>query len=201
MVAAGPGRVARTEAKILAAADRLFRADGYHRTTLVAVAEAAGVSERIVYVRFGTKAALLNRVLDAAVAVADGHEGFRRAPRAPTLAERIDTYAAAVTALLERTAPLTAVAAQAAWDEPLIAAALRRRRRTDTARVDRLWRAIVADELVLRWADPEWLVSTAALAVTPETYLTLGATRGFGPAEYETWLRATWTDLASPEVS
>jgi AcrR family transcriptional regulator len=190
--------VARTEQKIIGAADGLFRADGYHRTTLVAVADAAGVSERIVYVRFGTKAALLDRVIADATAAVEQHGGFRRAGRAPTLAERIDIFAAAVTPFLERTAPLTAVAVQAAWDEPLVATALRRRRRRATERVEQLWRGIVADELVMRWADPDWLVTTAALAATPETYLELAATRGFGPAEYETWLRHTWSDLASP---
>jgi AcrR family transcriptional regulator len=42
-------------------------ADGYTATTLAAVAEAAQVGARTVYVRFGTKAALLKRVVDVAV--------------------------------------------------------------------------------------------------------------------------------------
>ena len=54
-------RVAATEEQILAAARELFVRNGYHATTLTEVADAAGVGHRTVYLRFGTKAALLKR--------------------------------------------------------------------------------------------------------------------------------------------
>ncbi|MDT4984636.1 MAG: hypothetical protein QOF95_2126, partial [Pseudonocardiales bacterium] len=47
--------IADTEAKVLRAAAELFVGLGYSATTLRAVAKAAGVGERTVYVRFGTK--------------------------------------------------------------------------------------------------------------------------------------------------
>ena len=111
---------------------RLFLRDGYAATTLAAVADAARVGHRTVYVRFGTKAALLKRVVDVAVAgdtrpidVAS-RDWFQTALTAPTLAERIAASASgSASALMARAGDLIAIAEQAAPAEPDIAAAAR----------------------------------------------------------------------------
>lgn len=54
---------ARRRSDLLAAAARLFAADGFHATTLTAVASAAGVSAPAVYRHFDSKAALLSALL------------------------------------------------------------------------------------------------------------------------------------------
>jgi AcrR family transcriptional regulator len=56
----------RSEARILDAAARLFIADGYDRTTIRAVASAAGVDAGLVMHYFGSKQELYRRVIDAA---------------------------------------------------------------------------------------------------------------------------------------
>jgi AcrR family transcriptional regulator len=56
----------RTEARILDAATRAFLADGYERTTIRAVASAAGVDGGLVMHYFGSKQELFRRVIDAA---------------------------------------------------------------------------------------------------------------------------------------
>ena len=56
----------RTEARILDAAARAFAADGYERTTIRAVALAAGVDPGLVMHYFGSKQELFRRVIDAA---------------------------------------------------------------------------------------------------------------------------------------
>jgi AcrR family transcriptional regulator len=56
----------RTEARILAAAAGVFVADGYERTTIRAVASAAGVDAGLVMHYFGSKQELYRRVIDAA---------------------------------------------------------------------------------------------------------------------------------------
>ena len=92
-------RVAQNEERIVRAAHELFARNGYQATTLTAVADAAGVAHRTVYVRFGTKAALLKRVIDVAL-VGDlapvdvvSREWYRAATTAPTLDERIAALA------------------------------------------------------------------------------------------------------------
>jgi AcrR family transcriptional regulator len=56
----------RTEARILDAAARVFVATGYERTTIRAVASAAGVDAGLVMHYFGSKQELFRRVIDAA---------------------------------------------------------------------------------------------------------------------------------------
>src|SRR3984885_14283829 len=55
----------RTEARILAAASRLFVERGYERTTIRAIAEAAGVDGGLVMPYFGSKQELFQRVTHA----------------------------------------------------------------------------------------------------------------------------------------
>src|SRR3984957_6084164 len=56
----------RTEARILDAAAQVFAADGYERTTIRAVASAAGVDAGLVMHYFGSKQELFRRVIEAA---------------------------------------------------------------------------------------------------------------------------------------
>src|SRR5260370_22304549 len=65
----GPGSRAeqrrRTEARILDAAPQVFFSAGYDRTTIRAVASAAGVDAGLVMHYFGSKQELYRRVIDA----------------------------------------------------------------------------------------------------------------------------------------
>jgi AcrR family transcriptional regulator len=56
----------RTEARILDAATQVFFSGGYDRTTIRAVASAAGVDAGLVMHYFGSKQELFRRVIDAA---------------------------------------------------------------------------------------------------------------------------------------
>lgn len=56
----------RTEARILDAATQVFLGSGYDRTTIRAVASAAGVDAGLVMHYFGSKQELYRRVIDAA---------------------------------------------------------------------------------------------------------------------------------------
>ena len=60
-------RARRSRSRIVAAAIRLFLADGYARTTIAAVAAAAGVSADRVFHLFGSKRELLRAAMDASV--------------------------------------------------------------------------------------------------------------------------------------
>src|SRR3954453_19864954 len=58
---------AATRDRICVAAEELFLRDGYARTSVRAVAKAAGVAEATVYLAFAGKAALLDAVIVRAV--------------------------------------------------------------------------------------------------------------------------------------
>ena len=196
-------RAERTERRIITAAAELFVARGYRGTTLSDVAQAAGVSDRTVYVRFDTKAHLLKRVVDVAV-VGDtrpidlAHRDWAlTVMNAPTLHERLVADAAGTAKLMQRTAPLLAVAMQAEADEPAIAAAAQAARESTFAQVRAFWEKLRADGLMNPDTDLDWVVATSALLANAETYVHMTRTIHWTPAQYERWRYRTWLHLAT----
>lgn len=74
----------RTRSELIAAADRRFSADGYHATSLDAVADEAGFTKGAVYSNFSSKEDLFFAVYEQRVqwAVARAHEVIDAAPTA-----------------------------------------------------------------------------------------------------------------------
>ncbi|HEY2264394.1 MAG TPA: TetR family transcriptional regulator [Streptosporangiaceae bacterium] len=106
----------RTEARILDAASRVFVADGYERTTIRAVASAAGVDAGLVMHYFGSKQELYRRVIDAAsVPEVSGTPGEAAEQILAALADRLASEPVASLALLRSmlTNPEAASAASA----------------------------------------------------------------------------------------
>ncbi len=189
--------MADTEERIVRAATELFVANGYAATTLAAVAGAAGVGARTVYVRFGTKAALLKRAVDVAI-VGDtapvdvtGRDWFATAMSAPAAGDRIAAFTAASRDMMTRAGPLLAVAQQAAPAEPVLAAAAQAGREATLAHIRRFWSAMASDGLLPAGADVEWLIRTTAALVAADAYLLFTRLHGEAPAEYGTWLDTT----------
>ena len=197
-------QIAQTEQRILAAATELFLADGYVATTLEAVAKRAQVGARTVYLRFGTKAALFKRVVDVAV-VGDtepvdvlGRDWMQAALTAPTAAERIAASAAAGRQIMERTGALFAVAQQAAAVEPLIAGFWQQGREQSRHAQAVFWTRMAEDGLLDPGVDLAWVIDTASVLGSAETYLVITRMLGWDLDEYENWLVTTSARLSSP---
>jgi AcrR family transcriptional regulator len=80
----------RTEARILDAATQVFFTAGYERTTIRAVASAAGVDAGLVMHYFGSKQELFQRVIDAApIPEVSGTPGQAAEQILATLADRL----------------------------------------------------------------------------------------------------------------
>jgi AcrR family transcriptional regulator len=196
-------QVARTEHSIITAATRLFLADGYAATTLAAVADAAEVATRTVYVRFGTKAELLKRVLDIAiagdtepVAVVD-RTALHAAMTAPTRLERIAAVATISSEIMDRAGPLFDVAQQAASVEPLIAEHLQRGREETRDFHRAVWTRMSDDGLLSPSCDLEWIIDTASIIAAGETYSHIVRTFNWPLDAYQQWLRRTLTHLTT----
>ncbi len=199
----GQRQVARTEGRVLAAAARLFLERGYAATTLTDVAEAADVGERTVYVRFGSKALLFKRVVDVAV-VGDtapvdvlGRDWMELSFSAPTLEERIRATASANRQILERTGALFAVAQQAAAVEPLIAEFWQQGREGMRYGQRMVWTRMAGDGLLPTGCDLEWIIDTASVVSSPETYLLTTRMMGWDLDTYEAWLVTTLRRLST----
>jgi AcrR family transcriptional regulator len=194
-------RVADTEERILAAARMLFLRDGYAATTLAAVADAARVGHRTVYVRFGTKAALLTRVIGVAVAGDTrpidvvSRDWFQASLTAPTLPDRVAAFAAAGSGLLARAGDLIAIAQQAEPVEPAIAAAARAAREATRDAVRLFCTRLHDDGLLPETCDVTWLADTASLLSQAPTYLLGRETLGWTSDQYRDWLATTLSRL------
>jgi AcrR family transcriptional regulator len=78
-----------TKRRIARAARQLFAEQGYARTSMAAVAAAAGVAVRTVYAAFGTKQAILAAICDAWLAEADVFTLIGRAMAEPHAGQRL----------------------------------------------------------------------------------------------------------------
>jgi len=197
-------QIRQTEERIIAAAAELFLADGYVATTLEAVARRAQVGARTVYVRFGTKAALFKRVVDVAI-VGDtlpidvlSRDWAQAAVTAPTAAERIAAGAAMGRQIMERTGALFAVAQQAAAVEPLIAGFWQQGREQSRHAQAVFWTRMAEDGLLDPGVDLAWVIDTASILGSAETYLLVTRMLGWDLDQYENWLVTTSARLSAP---
>jgi AcrR family transcriptional regulator len=115
-------RSARTRARIIDTATRLFLDQGYLATTIEAIAEHAGVAVQTVYYVFGTKPKLLAAVLDVTIAgdpepVTTLQRPWVEQLRAETNpAHAVERLVDASVAIVARTSPVYEVVRQAAGD-------------------------------------------------------------------------------------
>lgn len=138
-------RARQTRRAIRAAASELFTRDGYAATSVRAIAERAGVSERTVFVAFATKAAMLAECITVAVRGDDdatpmlARVAWRAVLEAPP--ERmIAEFARASADLMSRSARLLAVGESAGPEDAVLNGVRERGRaatRDDLAQVAR----------------------------------------------------------------
>ncbi|MCB5293381.1 TetR/AcrR family transcriptional regulator [Arthrobacter sp. SO3] len=112
-------QAAGTRDAIVAAAGRLFAADGYVRTTIDGIAAESGVAVQTVYNSVGNKAALLSAVLDSAAAGPGAQAGVldfmrERTRQAADFGALVNMLADWFVEVHPRTAGINAVIARAA---------------------------------------------------------------------------------------
>lgn len=190
-------RALETEHRVLAAAEALFAERGYVGTSLAAVAEQAGINPRTLYKIFGSKVALLSRLVDVAivgdqeaVAVAD-RPWAAAAFDAATGRERVHVYAGAIRRVMESAGTAFRIAAQAAAADPEVAklwATGQRLRLADS-------KALVASLHEAGMLRPDRrrqdAVATVWLVTSPETFGQLRDGLGWTIARYERWVDLT----------
>lgn len=190
-------RARATRLAVLDAARELFVADGYGATTIRAIADEAGVAVQTVYAVFGNKRAILSELLDVSIAgddeqvVVNARDWMQPVWDAPTAAERIGAYAAAVARIMQSAGDVFAVVtAAAATDTEVIEladTAEARRRQGATAVVDSvrsvsaLRPGLTADRAV----DVLWLLNS------PLVYTQLVRRAAWPVDRYQAWLADT----------
>jgi AcrR family transcriptional regulator len=189
----------RTRAAILDAARELFTERGYAATPMAAIADRAGVAVDTVYASAGRKPELARLLIETAISgtdqaiPAEQRDYVQAIQAAPDAAGKIAVYAAAITAIAPRLAPVLAIIQQAAYAAPELArlwneiaerrAANMRRFVADLATVAQL--RLDLDQA----ADIVWATNAT------EMYQLLVGQRGWSPQRYERFLADTWHRL------
>jgi AcrR family transcriptional regulator len=182
--------------RVLAAARRLFVADGYPAVSITRIAAEAGVSSRTVFGMFASKAGLLKEVLDVAVAGdADAvplHErpAMRAVHTSRTAAEAVERLADAFAEVAARSHEVWTVVHGAAAVDPEIAQlerALGEQRLTGAGFIA----ATIADRLGLTDPDAvERLRDAVWVLGAPQQY-GLVRERGWSDRRYRDWAART----------
>lgn len=191
----------RNRAAVLAACHELLFRDGYHATTVRAVAERAGVSVETVYKAFGGKPGMVKALWDTTLAGDDepvpmaDRPQMREVLRTAEPVAKLRLYAAFVRGIHERITPLFTLLTQAGPDVGEVLQIGERERLTGvTAFVAHLDQAGAlgphADQAHL--ADALWALAG------PQLYSQLTAGRGWSADRYEEWLAATLTATLLP---
>jgi AcrR family transcriptional regulator len=184
----------RNRAAVLAACRELLFKDGYHATTVRAVAEGAGVSAETVYKTFGGKPGMVKALWDITLAGDDEPVPMADRPQTREILRteepgaKLRLYAAYVRGIHERIAPLFTLLTQAGPDVGEVLEIGERERLTAvTAFVAHLDEAgaLGPEADTARLADALWALAG------PQLYTQLTAGRGWSAGTYEEWLAAT----------
>lgn len=191
-------RNVETEARIAAAATELFSARGYVDTTMAAIAQGAGVSVQTLYLRHGSKAAILSAALDVAIAGDTEDESIMvrgwaaRAQEATDARAALATFGAGVRSICDRSHRLYDVIRSAAAD-PEVADVLAKNRQERISGIRALAEAFAAKP----GFDPAVPVERAADLLyalgTEDSYLLLVLDRGWTADAWEQWVVETLT--------
>ncbi len=181
------------------AALRLFLEHGYVATTVEAIAREAGVAPATVYQAFGTKHAILGRILDQTIAGDAGPAALldrawvREAGRHPDPRQRLALVIRHTSQVAARTAPVKEVMRDAAATDPAVRQLLReddrRRYLTQRALID----LVIGQDELRAGFDRDHAVATYFAMVNSHCYQLLAGQLGWSPADWQQWLTTVLT--------
>ena len=175
----------------------LFLRDGYTRTSMRAIADRAGVSEKTMYLHFATKAKLLLQVVQMSVR---GDEAPGRLADRPDwkallsgpAEEMLERFATRSARLMARSAPIIALAEAAADADPELAAYRDRVHEANREEINTLVAAFKRRGALARDVDDQDTADTIyALAGNENIYLRLTRECGWTEARYATLIART----------
>jgi len=194
-------QAAATRHAVLEAARELFTEHGYAGTSIAAIAERADVAVDTVYAAAGRKPALLRELVETSLSgtdqavPAEQRDYVIRLRAAPSAREKIAIYAAAVSEIGVRMAPIHRALAEASVTDRDCAAL---RAEIDARRAANM-RLLAADLRVTGELRPDLTDDEVADIVwsmnAPEYRALLVGERGWSAERFGAWLADAWTRL------
>jgi len=200
-------QAAATKRAVLTAARELFAEQGYAATSVASIAARAGVAVDTLYAAVGRKPVILRQLLETALSGTDDEvpavqrDYVRGVRAASTAEEKISLYAAAVSEIGVRMAPVQLALAEAALTDPECAAL---RAEVDARRAANM-RLFAADLRATGHLRPDLTDDEVADVVwsmnAPEYWALLVGERGWAPERFGAWLADCWTRaLLAPDA-
>lgn len=188
-------QAAQTRRGVLDAARAAFLEHGYGPTTIRDIAARAGVSAETVYATFGSKRALLQTLIDVAIAGDDAPMPILERPwvgrlrASPGIRARLRILAREGARILERRAPIDAIVRSAAATDPRLAALQDELLTQRHAGQRALLRLVIGTESArLRAGMTEARAADVLAAIgSPETWHTLVRERGWTSDGFAAW--------------
>ena len=180
--------------RVVDAALGLFLEHGYMATTIEAIARKAAVAPATVYQAFGTKQAILARILDQTIAGDGGpaalldRDWVKQASRHPDPRQRLALVIRHTSQVAARTAPIKEVMRDAAAADPAVRQLIRdddqRRYITQQALVD----LVTGEDSLRPGCDRDQAAATFFALVNSHSYQLLATHLGWSPADWQQWL-------------
>jgi AcrR family transcriptional regulator len=183
-----------TRRRIRSAATDLFLAQGYAATSMRAVALAAGVAEKTVYLQYASKTALLKEVVETAIVGDDddvpvaARGWFTEALAEPDPGTKLQLIVDGTTALHERTGPMFSVARGAAAVDPDVAQLWAAGKKGHRADMGRLAAALGEARMIPPERDVEWATTVLYVLLGLETWDLVRVELDHDVDGYRSWL-------------
>jgi AcrR family transcriptional regulator len=193
-----------TRQRILAAALKLFSTHGYAGATVEAIAQEAGVAPLTIYAGFGNKRSILASLIDVSVGGDERPIPLLQRPgpqsvlREKNPTRQIHDFAADISNILERVAPLFEIMRMAAKTETEIAEMLKSILEKRLHNIGVFVQHVSANTSLREGLDNFQATELVWAIASPEVYRLLTVDRGWSKARFSIWLGDTLTRLLLP---
>jgi AcrR family transcriptional regulator len=203
-------RQAAAEARrlaVIAAAREAFEQRGWAAVRVRDIAEAAGVSQKLVEAAFGTKSALLQAAVDYAIRgdvdplPMTGRDSVQAMEAARDAAEMLRLHARHLRLVNTRSARIAAVVEHAAPADPAVAGLWKQMNRNRRHGVEWATDTLLAKRGRRRGLDRTDVAAVFWIALDWGTYRTLTDLAGLDDEGYEEWLRSYYSGQLLPSGS
>jgi AcrR family transcriptional regulator len=187
-------RARHTRQRVADTALQLFLERGYMATTIEAIAQKAAVAPATVYQAFGTKQAILARILDQTIAgdaqpaALLDRDWMKQASQHPDPRQRLALVIRYTSQVAARTAPVKDVMRDAAAADPAVRQLIRdddqRRYTTQLAHVD----LVIGGDSLRAGCDRDHAAAIFFALVNSHSYQLLATHLGWSPADWQQWL-------------
>jgi AcrR family transcriptional regulator len=194
-------RARETQREIIEAARRLFMERGYTGTTIEQIAQEAGVAVETLYATFGSKRAVLSRLVGVSVVGDDEpvplleRPGPQAVRREPDQHRQLETFAHDMREIMGRVGPVFGVIRTAAETEPDIAELLSGILQNRLQGITQFVRWLAANAPLRDGLTVEDAGETTWTLTSAEVHHLLTVDRGWSDDRYEAWLKDTLTRL------